>query len=154
MSVSLLSIGKRMPVWVNEACNDYQKRLPKQWQFQIQELAQSRADTAELRMAAEAKTLLSAVPDKAHLVALDNRGKTLSTQKLSAQLQKWLELGKPIQFLIGGPDGLHNDCRDRSDELISLSELTYPHPLVRVIWLEQLYRAQSILNNHPYHRDG
>jgi len=118
------------------------------------EFGQSRAATADLRMAADSKSLLTAVADNAHVVALDNRGRSCSTEQLAEQLQRWLEMGKPVQFMIGGADGLHADCRDRADQLVSLSEFTFPHPLVRIIWLEQLYRAQSILMHHPYHRAG
>jgi len=130
---TLLSIGKRMPRWVTEGCDEYSKRLPGQWRFQLREFAQSRADTAELRMAAESKTLLDAIDQKSHVVALDNRGASWTTEQLSRQLQVWLETGKPLNFVIGGADGLHDDCRTRA---------------------EQLYRAHSLANNHPYHRAG
>jgi len=154
MNVALLSIGKRMPDWVALGCNEYSKRLPSQWRFQLRELPQARADTAELRMAAERKTLLEAINPKSHVVALDNRGSSWSTEQLAEHLQRWLEIGKPLNFVIGGPDGLHDDIRSRANQLVSLSPLTFPHPLVRVIWLEQLYRAYSLSNNHPYHRAG
>lgn len=154
MNVALLSIGKRMPDWVTLGCNEYSKRLPSQWRFQMREFAQARADTAELRMASESKTLLDAIDQKSHLVALDNRGALWSTEQLSKQLQGWLEIGKPLNFVIGGPDGLHDDIRARANQMVSLSPLTYPHPMVRVIWLEQLYRAHSLSSNHPYHRAG
>jgi len=154
MSVALLSIGKRMPDWVSMGCSEYSKRLPSQWRFELKEIQQAKADTAELRMAAESKLLLSAMPEKSHVVALDNRGVSWNTEQLAQQLQQWLEMGKPLTFVIGGPDGLHNDCRVRANQLVSLSPFTFPHPMVRVIWLEQLYRAHSILTNHPYHRAG
>jgi len=154
MSFALLSVGKRMPLWVAQGCDEYAKRLPKQWQFQLREFAQSRGETAALRMEAESRILLDAVPEKAHVVGLDNRGESWSTERLAEELQRWLELGKPVNFLIGGPDGLHPNCRQRANQLVSLSALTFPHPMVRVIWLEQLYRAHSILQNHPYHRAG
>ncbi len=152
MSVTLLSVGKRMPSWVEQGCSEYSKRLPSQWRFQIKELAQAKNETAELRMAAESKTILASVPNKSHTIALDNRGSNWSTEKLADQLQGWLELGKPLTFIIGGPDGLHDDVRSYANQLVSLSPLTFPHPMVRIIWLEQLYRAHSLLNNHPYHR--
>ncbi len=152
MGVTLLSIGKKMPNWVTTGCNEYQKRLPKQWRFELREFAQSKADTAERRMSDESKLLIGAADG--HVVALDNRGAAPSTEQLATSLQSWLELGKPLQFWIGGADGLHDDCRARADELVSLSALTFPHPMVRVIWLEQLYRAHSVLINHPYHRAG
>lgn len=152
MAVTLLSIGKKMPNWVTTGCNEYQKRLPKQWRFELREFPQSKADTAERRMADESKLLVGAADG--HVVALDNRGLAPSTEQLATSLQGWLELGKPLQFWIGGADGLHDDCRARANELVSLSALTFPHPMVRVIWLEQLYRAHSVLINHPYHRAG
>lgn len=154
MSVALLSIGKRMPDWVAQGCNEYSKRLPSQWRFQLRELAQARAETAELRMAAESKTLFDAIDPKSHVVALDNRGAVWNTEQLAPRLQGWLEIGKPLNFVIGGPDGLHDDIRTRANQMVSLSALTFPHPMVRVIWLEQLYRAHSLSNNHPYHRAG
>jgi len=143
-----------MPDWITQGCNEYIKRLPKQWKFEVREIAQSRADTADGRMAAESKLLLEALGEKSFVIALDNRGPALSTEKLAVELQNWLAVGKPINFVIGGADGLHDDCRARADKLVSLSALTFPHPMVRVIWLEQLYRAHSISQNHPYHRAG
>jgi len=92
------------------------------------------------------------VSDKAHVVALDNRGASLSTAQLSQQLAKWQELGKNVELIIGGADGLHASVVSRADQMWSLSPLTFPHPLVRVILVEQLYRAQSLLDGHPYHR--
>ena len=154
MNVALLSIGKRMPDWVAQGCNEYSKRLPSQWRFQLREFPQARGDTAEVRMAAESKTLLNAIDQKSHVIALDNRGATWSTEQLTRQLQGWLENGKPLNFVIGGPDGLHSSIRSRANQLVSLSPLTFPHPMVRVILLEQLYRAHSLSNNHPYHRAG
>jgi len=143
-----------MPHWVTEGCDEYIKRFPGHWRFELREFAQARGDTAAVRMAFESRTLLDAISDKAYVVSLDTQGKPCSTEQLAVNLRRWLELGKPLNFLIGGADGLHADCRKRSNEAIALSSLTFPHPLVRVIWLEQLYRAQSILQNHPYHRAG
>ena len=143
-----------MPDWVTQGCQEYLKRFPKQWQFQLKELSQARGDTAELRMGSESKLLLDAITDKTHVVALDNRGSSWTTEQLAEQLQNWMEMGKPVSFLIGGPDGLHDDVRARANQTVSLSPLTFPHPMVRVIWLEQLYRAHSLLGNHPYHRAG
>lgn len=103
-------------------------------------------------MAKEADKLLGAMTDKSHVVALDNLGKAWSTAQVSEQLSQWQGLGKDIVFVIGGADGLDQRVRNRANQQWCLSPLTFPHPLVRVILLEQLYRAQSMLDNHPYHR--
>ena len=105
-------------------------------------------------MAREAEALLAAIPEKAHVIALDNRGASWSTEQVAEQLERWQELGKSLVLLIGGADGLHPSVRQRADQMWSLSALTFPHPLVRVVLAEQLYRAQSLLDNHPYHRAG
>ncbi len=152
MQVSVFAVGRKMPAWVQQASTDYIKRMPKHWQFQLREFAQSQAQNPELIMAREADALLSAIPDKAHVVALDNRGSSWSTEQVAAQLETWQGLGKSLILLIGGADGLHPRCRERADQLWSLSSMTFPHPLVRVILVEQLYRARSLLDNHPYHR--
>ena len=141
-----------MPAWVEQGVAEYSRRLPAHWRFTIREINQSTAGTPQLMLAQEAKSLLSAISDKSHVVALDNRGSALSTKALAGQLESWQGLGKPVVLLVGGPSGLHESCRQRADELWSLSPLTFPHPLVRVIVVEQLYRAFSILSNHPYHR--
>ncbi len=152
MAFRLFAIGKRMPSWVEQGVADYQKRLPSHWRFEIREFAQAKAANAEKGMQQEAGALLDATPDKAHVIALDNLGEQWSTPTLSKQLENWQAQGKPIIFYIGGPDGLHKSCRERSNQMWSLSALTYPHPLVRIVLLEQLYRAHSLLINHPYHR--
>lgn len=141
-----------MPAWVQQASDDYAKRLPKRWQFQVREFAQAQGDSSDIIMSREADALLAAIPDKAHVIALDNRGSNWSTEQLATRLEGWQELGKNLIFLIGGADGLHPRLRSRADQLWSLSALTFPHPLVRVILVEQLYRAQSVLDKHPYHR--
>ncbi|MFK7891376.1 MAG: 23S rRNA (pseudouridine(1915)-N(3))-methyltransferase RlmH [Granulosicoccus sp.] len=152
MQVSVFAIGKKMPEWVNKGAEDYIKRLPGRWKFQIREFAQGQASSSDVAMGKEAGMLLDAIPDKSHVVALDNRGSAWSTSQLSSQLGHWQTLGKNITLIIGGPDGLHDTVRKRADQQWSLSPLTFPHPLVRVILVEQLYRAQSLLDNHPYHR--
>lgn len=141
-----------MPAWVQQASDDYTKRMPRRWQFKVREFSQAQGDSSELIMAKEADVLLGAIPEKAHVIALDNLGVAWSTEQVSKQLESWQELGKSLVFLIGGADGLHPRVRSRANQMWSLSNLTYPHPLVRVVLVEQLYRAQSLLDNHPYHR--
>jgi len=96
--------------------------------------------------------LLAALPDKVRVVALDENGKERTTREMSRQLARWQEEGRDVALLVGGADGLSEACRERADDIWSLSRLTFPHPLVRVIVAEQIYRAWSLLNNHPYHR--
>ncbi len=141
-----------MPDWVAAGVEDYRKRLPSHWRFRIKEVVQAPASDRLSEMAVEAKSLLANVDAKSHLVCLDPHGKSWSTEDLASELERWQGLGKPLAFLIGGPQGLHQRCLDRADQSMSLSRLTFPHPLVRVVLLEQLYRAHSLLTNHPYHR--
>lgn len=141
-----------MPAWVNQASSDYIKRMPRRWQYQLREFPQAQGDSAEVIMSREGDALMAAIPDRAHVIALDNRGSSWSTEQVAAQLENWQTLGKSLVLLIGGADGLDPRCRARADQMWSLSPLTFPHPLVRVVLAEQLYRAQSILDNHPYHR--
>jgi len=141
-----------MPDWVQTATADYQKRLPRQWQFKVHEVSQASLGSAELNKVKEAQGLLAGVPDRAHLVALDNRGSSWTTSQVAQQLTRWQELGKPVSLLIGGPDGLDDTAYNQSDQQWSLSPLTFPHPLVRVLLIEQIYRAYSLTINHPYHR--
>ncbi|ASJ76127.1 23S rRNA (pseudouridine(1915)-N(3))-methyltransferase RlmH [Granulosicoccus antarcticus] len=152
MQISVYAVGRKMPAWVNQASADYIKRMPRRWQFEVREFAQSQGDSSDVIMAREADMLLAAIPDKAHVIALDNRGAAWSTEQVAGQLERWQELGKSLVVLIGGADGLHPRCRERADQMWSLSPLTFPHPLVRVVLAEQLYRAQTLLDNHPYHR--
>lgn len=152
MQLSLCAVGRKMPSWVQQGCTEYQKRLPKHWQFAVREIPQANLGTAALNKAKEGSALLAAFPEKTHIIALDNRGASWSTSDVATQLQSWQELGKPVGLLIGGPDGLDDETLAKTHQQWSLSALTFPHPLVRVLLVEQLYRAHSLLINHPYHR--
>ena len=152
MQLSLCAVGKKMPDWVQTGAADYQKRLPKQWQLTVHEVAQAKLGSAAQNKIKEGQGLLACVPEKAHVIALDNRGKSWSTEALATQLTQWQELGKPVSLLIGGPDGLDDASYQRADQQWSLSPLTFPHPIVRVLVLEQIYRAYTLTINHPYHR--
>ena len=141
-----------MPHWVTVAVADYQKRLPRQWQFSVHEVAQANLGNTNKNKVKESKALMGCVPERAHVVTLDNRGKSWSTKELAIELNRWQELGKPVSLLIGGPDGLDDATFQQADQKWSLSALTFPHPLVRVVVIEQIYRAYSLTINHPYHR--
>ena len=155
MDLTVAAVGTRMPAWVQEAWSEYARRFPRGVSLQLKEIAMAKrgnnADIGALREA-EGEALLAAVP-KGHLViALDERGKQWSTEELAKQLEAWMREEHGVCFLVGGPDGLPQSCRDRARTTWSLGRLTLPHPMVRAILAEQLYRAWTVTQNHPYHR--
>ena len=156
MKLCLLSISDKMPAWVDQVTQDYAKRLSNPIQFEMLALPAPKrgAHLSEAKAKAlEAQLILSKIPDNAHVVLLDEQGKMHSSIELSKQLEKWQNFGKPTFIVIGGADGFDESVYERAQERWSLSALTFPHPLVRVIAVEQLYRASSILKGHPYHRE-
>lgn len=157
MRIHLLAIGSKMPDWVETASCDYAERMPAHCQLLIKEIsAGKRGKNADLQRIreAEGEKLLAAIPQGALVIALDVRGKSWSTETLAEQLDSWLLEQQDVVLLVGGPEGLSAACLQRADVKWSLSALTFPHPLVRVMVTEQLFRAWSILSNHPYHRAG
>jgi 23S rRNA (pseudouridine1915-N3)-methyltransferase len=144
-----------MPLWVTQGYEEYAKRLPRECELILKEIAPGKrgknADLARL-IEDEGERMLAAVARGDHVVVLDVGGKSWSTPELAEALNRWRMHGRDVALLVGGPDGLSPACRARADEAWSLSRLTFPHPLVRVIVAEQIYRAFSILQNHPYHR--
>lgn len=155
MNIYLLAVGNKMPDWVNKGYNEYAKRLNGDCRLKLVEIAPGKrgknADLARIKKA-EGDKLLDAIPKGCLVLALEVKGKPWSTESLSKQMDGWLHGGQDIALLIGGPEGLSESCVARADLKWSLSPLTLPHPLVRVLLSEQLYRAYSILKNHPYHR--
>ena len=155
MRIHILAIGNKMPAWVEHGFREYSKRFPPSCTLALTEVpAEKRAKlyNAPQLMKRESDKLLTYSKPGNRIIALDRQGKYWSTTQLSAQLAEWQQDGRPIDFLIGGPDGLTDDCLQKTEFTWSLSPLTLPHPLVRIILAEQLYRALSILQNHPYHR--
>jgi 23S rRNA (pseudouridine1915-N3)-methyltransferase len=156
MRVRVIAVGTRMPAWVRSACQDYLMRLGPHLNVSVLEIepgARTAGGSTDKAIATEAKRLLGALRPGEHVVALDERGPQFSTRELAVWLGSRKQAGDDLALLIGGPDGLAPDVLARSDARWSLSRLTLPHALVRVVLAEQLYRAQSILINHPYHRD-
>ena len=144
-----------MPAWVVDAYREYAKRLPRECALHLLEIPLSKRRkslTAEQAAEEEGQHMLASIPKDCTVVALDVRGNAWSTEKLAARLQDWLGSGRDVALLVGGPDGLSAACLARADLKWSLSALTYPHSLVRVVLAEQLYRAWSINTGHPYHR--
>lgn len=155
MRLQLLAVGQKMPAWVAVGYQEYASRMPPELRLELVELQSGdRGKGANVNRArdVEAQRLLDAVPRGARVIALDPGGRQQSTGQLSRHMAGWLQDGRDIALLVGGPDGLGDACLEAADQRWSLSELTLPHMLVRVVMAEQLYRAWSILANHPYHR--
>ena len=150
----VIAIGTRMPGWVTEGSDEYLKRMPRELSVEWVELPASKRtrDTAELRMLDEATAIERRLKPQELIVALDIDGKTVSTENIADALSSWQAEGAKVAFIIGGPDGLHPTLKARASARWSLGRITLPHPLVRVILAEQLYRAWSINAGHPYHR--
>jgi 23S rRNA (pseudouridine1915-N3)-methyltransferase len=154
MRVRVIAVGTRMPSWVRSACDEYLQRLRRGLAVDLTEIeAVSRHAGAPRAMAREAERLLAALQPDDHVIALDERGRELTTHELASWLGTRMQQGEDLAFLIGGPDGLAPEVLARSHFRLALSRLTLPHMLARVLLTEQLYRAHCILANHPYHRD-
>lgn len=155
MRMRVLAVGTRMPAWVDAGVADYSRRLGPELGFRIEpiRLGQRRpGEPPDRAIAQEGQRLLAAVAAREFVVALDVSGKCLSTEQLAAWLRERLQDGRDLVFLIGGPDGLAPACLERSELRLSLSALTLPHALVRIVLAEQIYRGMGILKGHPYHR--
>jgi 23S rRNA (pseudouridine1915-N3)-methyltransferase len=152
--VQLLAVGARMPDWIDAGVHEYARRLPREWTFALTEVPVSRRRPPDVKLcrAEEGARLLTGISSDTYVVALDERGSHWRTQELASKLATWMQSGQNLALMIGGPDGLAPACVERANESWSLSALTFPHALVRVVVLEQLYRASTILRNHPYHR--
>ena len=145
-----------MPSWVRDGCEEYLRRVRSSWQVDLIEVSGGRGSKsipARRQVAQQGERMLAAVPRDAVVVALDERGDDWSTQALARHLAGWRDQGQPVACLIGGADGLAEKCLSRATARWSLSRLTLPHGLARVVVSEQIYRAWSVLNHHPYHRD-
>ncbi len=156
MKILIVAVGTRVPRWVDEGCRDYTRRLRGGWSLELVEVpsAPRRARSPTPRMVEEeGDRLLAALPARATVVALDEKGVALTSAGLAKRLAGWRGDGAPLALMIGGPDGLSPRCLARATLRWSLSPLTMPHALVRVVVAEQIYRAWSILHRHPYHRE-
>ncbi|MCU0942297.1 MAG: 23S rRNA (pseudouridine(1915)-N(3))-methyltransferase RlmH [Hydrogenophaga sp.] len=155
MKLVIVAVGQKVPDWARTAYDDYAKRFPPELRVELKAVkTEPRASrTTETLWAAERQRIEAAVPRGARVVALDERGTALTTQALAQQLREWQLGGDDVALLIGGPDGLDPALRESAHQRIRLSDLTLPHAMVRVLLIEQLYRAWSINANHPYHRE-
>jgi 23S rRNA (pseudouridine1915-N3)-methyltransferase len=154
MKISIVAIGQRQPRWADEAVADFLKRFPADFPVSVRELKPEARDgrPAERIRAAESERLRAALPPGSVAVALDERGRDLTSEGFAGQLGRWRDGGESPAFVIGGPDGLTDELRRGAGMLLRLSSMTLPHALARLLLVEQLYRAWSILNRHPYHR--
>ena len=156
MKLLVIAVGQRVPDWAQTAWADYAKRFPPELRLELKAIKtepRSGGKTTEQIMAAERQRIEAAIPSGTHVVALDERGSALTTAALAAKLSQWQGQGGDVALLIGGPDGLHPALRQGAHERIRLSDLTLPHAMVRVLLVEQLYRAWSVNAGHPYHRE-
>ncbi|MBK7352748.1 MAG: 23S rRNA (pseudouridine(1915)-N(3))-methyltransferase RlmH [Nitrosomonas sp.] len=152
MKFNVLAVGNKMPDWIESGFMEYRKRMPKELSIELIEIKQVKDKNREQSLVAEYERIEKVLPTASFIIVMDEQGKQLSTQDLAASLINWMNLGKDITFIIGGADGLHPAIKQKADQILSLSRMTFPHGLVRVLLAEQLYRAMTILKHHPYHR--
>ncbi|MCO4813045.1 MAG: 23S rRNA (pseudouridine(1915)-N(3))-methyltransferase RlmH [Gammaproteobacteria bacterium] len=155
MHIRLLAVGDRQPSWVDEAFSTYSERLPREWQFRldlIPTVRRNKNDKSRQAMEAEGELILAKLGQSEQVVLLDECGRQLTSKALAGKLSDWQIDGRDLCFVIGGPDGVADSCKQRADFTWSLSQLTLPHGLARVLFAEQLYRAHSLHTGHPYHR--
>ncbi|MBV7315876.1 23S rRNA (pseudouridine(1915)-N(3))-methyltransferase RlmH [Shewanella sp. NIFS-20-20] len=156
MKLQLIAVGTKMPDWVTRGFEEYQRRFPRDMPLELIEIPAGKrgknADIARI-LHKEGEQTLAVIPKGNHIVTLDLPGKTWDTPTLASQMQKWQLDGRDVSLLIGGPEGLAPECKAAANQSWCLSALTLPHPLVRIVVAESLYRAWSVNNNHPYHRE-
>ena len=155
MRLSIVAVGSKMPTWVEQGVHDYAVRMPRELKLQWREIPlakRGKDNNAQMLCRREGEQILKAVPEGDKVIALDVKGVSWSTEELAQKLGDWQMSGDNYSLLIGGPDGLSPQCLERASQQWSLSKLTLPHPLVRVLLAEQLYRAWTITVKHPYHR--
>lgn len=156
MHVRLIAVGDKQPSWVDTAFGEYSGRLPRQWKFRLDTIAtgqRTKGSGAKNARELEGRKLLASIRSDDFVVLLDERGEALSSRELGERLGDWQSAGRNLCFVIGGPDGVSIECGNRADFRWSLSRMTLPHGLARVMFGEQLYRGWTLTQGHPYHRD-
>lgn len=157
MKINIISIGHKPPTWAEEGCKEYLKRFQRDLSIVLTELKPafrvSDTDKNHLARAKEKGRILTKLNKNARLIALDEAGTQTTTNELARLLTNWMAEGRDLDFVIGGADGLDPEIKNQADKMLSLSLMTYPHALARLILIEQLYRAQCIIKKHPYHRE-
>jgi 23S rRNA (pseudouridine1915-N3)-methyltransferase len=155
MRLSILAVGDKLPGWADAATAEYLKRMPREARVELLVVKPEKraGQSAQSLKQAEAGRILDKLPSGCRLVALDEHGRQVTTRELADLLSRWLESGQDTCLVIGGADGLAPAIRERAETMLALSRLTLPHAFARVLLAEQRYRAVSLLNNHPYHRE-
>ncbi len=156
MRLYIVTVGHKMPDWITTGYNEYAKRMPREAKLELLEIKpepRTTGKTTQQIMEAEAQRILNALPPGCRRIAMDERGAMPTTKQLAGQMKDWMSEGCDVAFIIGGADGLHDSVKQAAGQLMALSALTLPHAFVRVLLAEQLYRAHSLLHNHPYHRE-
>lgn len=156
MKIRLLAVGQKMPKWVQQTFSDYNNRLPKNQQIQLLEIApvhRAKTMNTQKAMQIEGQNILAAIKPHEKVIIFDEHGKAVSTKYLANSIKNWQLQAQDVALIIGGADGFSQQVKEKADATWSLSQLTFPHPLVRVIVMEQIYRAYSLIANHPYHRE-
>lgn len=156
MRLMVVSVGHKMQDWIKAGFGEYAKRMPRETRIDLLEIKPEPRTTGKTTaqiMEAEAQRILAVLPQSCLRIALDERGAQPTTKQLASQMQTWMRNGRDVAFIIGGADGLHDTIKQSAQQLLALSALTLPHAMVRVLLAEQLYRAYSLLHNHPYHRE-
>lgn len=157
MKLHVLAVGNRMPEWISSACGEYEKRMPREARVALLEIRPEKRESGKSLaqiQSLEASRIAAALPQGSITVVLDERGESLSTLDFAELLARAMQDGRDIAFVIGGADGVSQTLREKADRVLSLSRMTLPHGLARVMLFEQLYRAVSVINHHPYHREG
>ncbi|MDR2364722.1 MAG: 23S rRNA (pseudouridine(1915)-N(3))-methyltransferase RlmH [Zoogloeaceae bacterium] len=155
MKIAIAAVGHRQPTWVQDGCNEYLRRLPREFSARLIEIraeARDGRNRAQL-LAAEKTRILTALEDYPRRIALDERGRDLTTRQFADEMDAWMQDGAAVAFLIGGADGLDATLKSRAHCRLRLSSLTLPHGIARLLLCEQIYRAISLMKNHPYHRE-
>jgi 23S rRNA (pseudouridine1915-N3)-methyltransferase len=156
MKLLLVAVGHKMPAWITAGFTEYAKRMAREMQIELIEIKPEPRTTGKSvaqMTEAEAQRITNALPKEALRIVLDERGAHCSTRQLAQQMESWMGGGHDVAFIIGGADGLHESIKSSAQQLLALSAMTLPHGLVRILLAEQLYRAYSLLHNHPYHRE-
>ncbi|MDO8413667.1 MAG: 23S rRNA (pseudouridine(1915)-N(3))-methyltransferase RlmH [Gallionellaceae bacterium] len=156
MKLIVVAVGHKMPDWITTGFKEYAKRMPREATIELLEIKpepRTTGKTVAQMMEAEAQRILAALPTGVLRIALDEHGVHCTTKQLAQHMQQWLSSGQDVAFIIGGADGLHESVKKSAQQLLALSAMTLPHGMARVLLTEQLYRAHSLLHNHPYHRE-
>ena len=156
LQLQILAVGQKMPNWVESACADYLKRMPRELKISVTNIAlaqRNNGGSIEQFKRQEESHIMKKIPRGSFSIALDERGKQWTSTEWSKQLKYWMQEHPRVNLIIGGPDGLTDGCREVCAQTVALGAMTMPHALVRVVLIEQIYRAWTLLNGHPYHRE-